>query len=300
MNQVKTLGLLFALSGLLTAIGYFVIGGSTGIIIGVALAAVSNLGAWYYSDQIALGSFNAQPVTPEEAPDLHAMLKTLSDRANIPTPQLFIIKSPAANAFATGRDPDHATVAVTEGIVELLSREELKGVLAHELSHVINRDTLTQAIAATIGGAISSLAYMAQWASFGMAYQSGDNRKGPNPMGLMLAVFLAPMAASVIQMTISRTREFAADDNAGRLTGNPEALASALQKLEAGAQKMAIQGNPAFEPLLIINSFSGKGFANLFSTHPSTEDRILALQKLAQELKKIPAGGQDGGTLEAV
>jgi heat shock protein HtpX len=284
MNQVKTLGLLFALSGLLTAIGYFVIGGSTGIIIGVALAAISNLGAWYYSDQIALGSFNAQPVGPEDAPDLYAMLKTLSDRANIPTPQLCIIQSPAANAFATGRDPEHATVAVTEGIVNVLSREELEGVLAHELSHVINRDTLTQAIAATIGGAISSLAYMAQWASYGMAYESDDDRRGPNPIGLMLAVFLAPVAASVIQMTISRTREFAADANAGRLTGNPEALANALQKLEAGAQKMAIQGNPAFEPLLIINSFSGKGLANLFSTHPSTEDRIKKLLELQQAL----------------
>ncbi len=282
MNQVKTLGLLFLLSGLLTAIGYFVIGGPPGIIIGIVMAAVSNLGAWYFSDRIALSSYGAQAVSAGEAPELHEMLKSLSDRAEIPTPDLYLIDSPAANAFATGRDPNHAAVAVTKGIVDLLSREELEGVLAHELSHVTNRDTLIQAVAATIGGAISSLAYMAQWASYGMSYQDNDQRRA-NPIGLLLAVFLAPMAASVIQMSISRTREFEADADAGRLTGQPEALANALLRLQDNAQKVAIQGNPAFAPLLIINSFSGQGFANLFSTHPSTEERVSRLLELQKQ-----------------
>ncbi len=284
MNQIKTLGLLSLLSGLLVAIGYFVIGGSTGIVLGIAMAAVSNLSAWYFSDRIALSSYGAQPVRPEDAPELYAMLQSLSARANIPTPDLYVVASPAANAFATGRDPNHAAVAVTEGIVNLLSRDELEGVLAHELSHVTNRDTLTQAVAATIGGAISSLAYMAQWASYGMAYQDRDSQRGPNPMGLLLAMFLAPVAATVIQMTISRTREFEADADAGRLTGKPEALASALQRLQQSAQAMTIEGNPAFEPLLIINAFSGQGFAHLFSTHPSTEERIRRLLALKQKL----------------
>ncbi len=287
MNQVKTLGLLFLLSGLLTAIGYFVIGGTPGIIVGIALAAVSNVGAWYFSDRIALSSYGAQAVSPEEAPDLYNMLKTLSDRAQIPTPDLYIISSPAANAFATGRDPNHAAVAVTEGIVNLLSRNELEGVLAHELSHVVNRDTLIQAVAATIGGAISSLAYMAQWASYGMSYRDNNNQRNANPIGLLLAVFLAPVAASVIQMTISRTREFEADADAGRLTGQPKALANALLRLQESAQSMAIQGNPAFSPLLIINSFSGQGFANLFSTHPSTEERVNRLLELQQQLALV-------------
>jgi heat shock protein HtpX len=286
MNQFKTLGLLALLSGLLVAIGYFVIGGTTGILIGVVMAAFSNLGAWYFSDQIALSTYRAQPVSPEQAPELYQMLERLSQKAGIPTPPLYVVPGTAANAFATGRDPNHAAVAVTEGIVNLLSEEELEGVIGHELTHVLNRDTLTQAVAATIAGAISSLAYMAQWASFGMAYNDRDERS-PNPIGLLLAVFLAPMAATIIQMGISRTREFEADAGSARLTGNPRALANALQKLQLAAQQRPIQGNPAFEPLLIINAFSGQGMANLFATHPSTEERIKRLLELEQEIKQL-------------
>jgi heat shock protein HtpX len=281
MNQIKTLALLALLSTLLVAIGYFVIGGTTGIILGIVMAAISNLGAWYFSDQIALRAYRAQPVSPEQAPGLHQILERLSQKAGIPTPPLYVVPSPAANAFATGRDPQHAAVAVTEGIVNILSEAELEGVIGHELSHVINRDTLTQAVAATLAGAISSLAYMAQWASFGMSYGGRDDeRNAPNPIGLLLAVFLAPIAASIVQMGISRTREFEADAGSARLTGNPAALANALRKLETSAQQMPIQGNPAFEPLLIINSFSGAGLANLFSTHPSTEERIRRLLEM--------------------
>lgn len=287
MNQFKTLALLALLSGLLVGLGYLIIGGPTGILIGLVMAAVGNLSSWYFSDKIALAAYQAQPVTRDQAPAIYDIVERLSQEAEIPMPGVYLIPSPAANAFATGRDPSHAAVAVTEGIVNLLTSEELEGVIAHELTHILNRDTLTQAVAATIGGAISSLAYMAQWASYGMAYSRDDNR-GPNPIGLLLAIFVAPLAATLIQLTISRTREFEADAGAGRLTKRPRALASALQKLEASALQMPIQGNPAFEPLLIVNAFSREGMANLFATHPPTAARIeklLALERVLAEAK---------------
>ncbi|MEL6381089.1 MAG: M48 family metalloprotease [Cyanobacteria bacterium J06626_18] len=282
-QQFKTLALLALLSGLLVALGYFVIGGPTGIFIGLALAAVSNLGSWYFSDKIALSAYKAQPVTQEQAPSLYASVAKLSREAGIPMPRVYVMPTQSANAFATGRDPNHAAVAVTQGIVNLLTAEELEGVLAHELSHIINRDTLTQAVAATVGGAVSSLAYMAQWASYGAMARNGD-RRGSNPFGLLLAVCLAPMAATLIQMSISRTREFAADAGAGNLTKNPTALANALRKLEGQAQVAPMEGNPAFEPLLIINAFSRQGLSNLFATHPSTAARIERLEAQAQQL----------------
>ncbi|HEY9763505.1 MAG TPA: M48 family metalloprotease [Trichocoleus sp.] len=287
VNQFKTLALLALLSGLLVGLGYLIVGGTTGIFFGLLLAAVSNLGSWYFSDTIALRAYRAQRVTPAQAPEIYEIIERLSQEAEIPTPAVYVIPSAGANAFATGRDPSHAAVAVTEGIVNLLSRDEIEGVIGHELTHIINRDTLTQAVAATIGGAISSLAYMAQWATYGMAYNR-DDRNAPNPLGLLLAVFLAPLAAALIQMSISRAREFEADAGSVRLTRKPRALASALQKLEATARHLPIQGNPAFEPLLVVNAFSGKGLSSLFATHPSTKQRIerlLALEgKLARAL----------------
>lgn len=287
MNQFKTVALLALLSALLVGLGYFIIGGTTGIIFGIGLAAVSNLGSWYFSDQIALNAYKAQPVTESEAPDLYAIVKKLSQAAEIPMPAVYVVPSPAANAFATGRNPSHAAVAVTQGIVDSLTQEELEGVLAHELTHIINRDTLTQAVAATIGGAVSSLAYMAQWASYGVVGGQGD-RRGSNPLGLLLAVFLAPLAATLIQLSISRTREFAADAGSGQITKNPLALVSALRKLESSAQKVPMQGNPAFEPLLIINAFSRQGgLVNLFATHPSTAERIERLEAQAQTLAQL-------------
>ena len=272
MNQFKTLALLALLSGLLIGIGYLVIGGPTGILVGVGMAAASNLGSWYLSDQIALNAYKAQPVTLEAAPQLYVSVEKLSQEAEMPMPRVYVIPTQAANAFATGRDPSHAAVAVTEGIMALLSQEELEGVLAHELSHILNRDTLTQAVAATVGGAISSLAYFAQWASYSNSDDQG--RRGSNPIGLLLAVFVAPLAATLIQMSISRTREFAADAGAGQLTKNPLALASALRKLEGSAQRAPMPGNPAFEPLLIVNAFSQQGLSNLFATHPDTAARV--------------------------
>ena len=280
MNQVKTLGLLALLSGLLVTIGY-TIGGSGGALIGLIFAAVTNLVSWYSSDKIALAAYKAQPLAPAQAPELYAMVERLCQRAGLPMPGLYLVPSAGANAFATGRDPQHAAVAVTQGIVNILSAEELEAVIAHELSHIKNRDTLTQAVAATVAGGIS---YMAQVMQFGMMFGGGSRGRQGNPLGAIAAIILAPMAASVIQMAISRTREFEADSGAARLTGNPRALASALQRLEAGARQTPMQANPSFEPLLIINPFSGQFLSGLFATHPSTEARIQSLLKLEQEL----------------
>lgn len=284
MNQFKTVALLGLLSALLISVSYWVIGGTGGALIGVIMAAVMNLGSWYYSDRIALAAYRAQPVSANEAPSLYQMVQRLCDRAGLPMPAVYIVPSPAANAFATGRDPEHAAVAVTEGILKILPEDELEAVIAHELSHVANRDTLTQAVAATVAGAI---AFLAQIASYSMWFFGGsrDNQGGSNPVGLLLTIILAPIAATVIQLAISRTREFAADAGAAKLTGNPRALARALQRLDSNARQIPIEGNPAFEPLLIMNGFSGQQFlASLFSTHPATEARIQNLLKLEKEL----------------
>jgi heat shock protein HtpX len=279
MNQLKTVALLGLLTGLLILIGR-VIGGPIGALLGLVLAAVMNLGSWFFSDKIALAAYGAQPVTPDQAPDLYRMVQNLCDRAGLPMPAVYIVPTEAANAFATGRNPEHAAVAVTQGILRVLPEDELEAVIAHELSHVYNRDTFTQAVAATIAGAISLLAQMAYFIPFG-----SNDREGPNPLVALLSLILAPIAATVVQMGISRTREFAADAGAAKLTGNPRALARALQRLEASARQMPLDGNPAFEPLLIINSLSGENLANLFSTHPSTEKRIARLLELEKQLR---------------
>ncbi|MBE9212359.1 M48 family metalloprotease [Plectonema cf. radiosum LEGE 06105] len=286
-NQVKTAALLAALSGLLIAISYWIIGGSGGLIIGIGIAAVTNLVSWYQSDKIALAAYRAQPVSSSEAPGLYRMVERLSARANIPTPRIYIVPSSNANAFATGRDPENAAVAVTQGILNILPEEELEGVLAHELTHIINRDTLTQAVSATIAGAISFLAQMVSYSLWFGGGNSRDGNRGGNILGVLLTVTLAPLAASVIQLAISRTREFSADAGAAKLTGNPRALARALQRLEATAKQMPMQANPAFEPLLIINPLSGEFLGNLFRTHPSTEARVEALLQLEGQLPTI-------------
>lgn len=281
MNQFKTIALLGLLTGLLVAICYWIIGGPTGGFIGLIMAAIMNFSSWYFSDKIALAAYQAQPVSQGEAPGLYNMVGQLANAANLPMPGVYIIPSQAANAFATGRDPNHAAVAVTEGIMNILSEEELEGVIAHELTHIKNRDTLTQSVAATVAGAIS---WLAQTASYGMFYSSSRNREGTNPIGLLLTIFLAPLAASVIQMAISRTREFEADAGAAKITGNPRALATALQRLDAGARQISLDANPSFSPLLIVNNFSGQAMSNLFSTHPPTEARIKALLQIEQQM----------------
>lgn len=275
MNQVKTVALLGLMSGLLIAISYGVFGGAPGVILGLTLAALGNLGAWYYSDRIALTAHGAQPVTPQQAPGLHRIVERLAHRAGIPTPSLYLIPQPAANAFATGRDPDHAAVAVTQGLVEMLPADELEGVIAHELTHILNRDTLTQAVAATLAGAI---AFLAQMLTYALWFGGGArDDEGANPLALLGTVLLAPIAATVIQLGISRTREFAADAGAAQLTGNPLALARALRRLEAAAQRRPLVGNPAFEPLMIVNAVPKQFLSNLFATHPTTEQRIQRL-----------------------
>ncbi|MGL5876844.1 MAG: M48 family metalloprotease [Xenococcaceae cyanobacterium] len=283
-NQFRTVALLGLLSGLLIAISYWILGGSAGVITGIAIAAITNLVSWYQSDKIALAAYRARPISPQQAPGLYQMVKRLCDRAKLPMPALYLIPSRAANAFATGRDPERAAVAVTEGILELLPEDELEGVIAHELTHVANRDTLTQAVAATIAGAISFLAQMTSYGLWFSAPTSRDNRGGINPIGILLTVILAPVAATIIQLAISRTREFSADAGSARMTGNPRALARALQRLESAARQSSMVGNPAFEPLLIVNAFSGQFMSKLFSSHPSTEARIEQLLKLEREL----------------
>lgn len=282
MNQFKTVALLGLLSALLITISYTVIGGAGGALFGIALAAIMNLGSWYFSDRIALAAYGARPATPRQAPGLYRIVEQLAHWAELPMPAVYVIPSSAANAFATGRDPEHAAIALTQGIINLLPEDELAGVIAHELSHIYNRDTLTQAVAATIAGAISLLAQMVSY-SFWFRGMSQDE-DGPHPLGLLLTVFLAPVAATVIQLGLSRTREFAADAQAAKLTGKPRALANALKRLAMSARRMPMVGNPAFEPLMIINAVPQQLFSNLFSTHPSTEARIERLLELEQEM----------------
>ncbi|MEM6353715.1 MAG: M48 family metalloprotease [Cyanobacteria bacterium P01_D01_bin.14] len=279
MKQFKTVALLGLLSALLISISYYTIGGTAGVVMGIAIAAMTNLGSWYYSDKIALAAYKAQPVTLDQAPELHSMVQKLSAKAEIPMPAVYVIPTEAANAFATGRDPEHAAVAVTQGIMKMLPKDELEGVLAHELTHIINRDTLTQAVAATIGGAIAFLAQILQYSMFFGGGNRDDN--GPNPIALLATIVIAPMAATVIQLGISRTREFAADAGAAKLTGNPQALAKALKRLEMSAERLPMDANPAFEPLLIVNALPKQMFKGLFSTHPSTEQRVERLLSMS-------------------
>lgn len=271
LNQIKTVALLGLLNGLLITISYAAMGGTTGAIIGIVCAAAMNFSAWYYSDKCALAAYGARPVTASRSPKLYSMVERLCQRAGLPVPAVYTIPTPAANAFATGRDPEHAAIAFTEGILNLLSDDELEAVIAHELSHIQNRDTLTQAVAATLAGAISLLAMM-----------GGGARSDRNPVGLILTAIFASIAATVIQLAISRTREFSADTSAAKLTGNPRAVANALQRLESSARQIPIQSNPAFAPLLIINFSGGDWYSSLFSTHPSTQARIKNVLKLEQ------------------
>ena len=283
-NEIRTAALLGLLSGVFVLAGYYLIGDEQGLILGLIFAAFSSIGAWYNSDRIALASYAAQPIERSQAPELFDMVQRLCDRAEIPLPRIFLVPTQSPNAFATGRDPNHAAVAVTQGIIELLSPDELESVLAHELTHVKNRDTLTQAVAGTIAGAITFLGRILSFgALYGPVYR--DNRRGTSPIGLLFLIVLAPLSAALIQMAISRTREFAADQGSAEITGNPLSLAAALEKLESVGHQIPMNGNPAMSPLLIVNPLSTQGLQSLFRTHPSTEERIRRLMELAQQLK---------------
>jgi len=283
-NRLRTAALLGLLSGLLVLAGYYLVGDERGLLAGLAIAAFTSFSSWFYSDKAALAAFQAQPLPEAEAPDLYAMVQRLSDRAGIPRPNIYIIRNESPNAFATGRDPDNAAVAVTEGILNLLTPEELEGVLAHELTHVRNRDTLTQAVAGTLAG---TLTFLGRILTFGALYfpVSNNSRRGGNPLAVLFLIILAPISATIIQLAISRTREFAADAGASEITHNPLALVSALEKLEAMGRQIPMNGNPAMSPLLIINPLSKEGLESLFRTHPSTESRIERLKQLAANLQ---------------
>jgi len=281
-NQLRTTALLGLLSGILVLGGYYITGDQQGLLLGLLLAGVTSFGSWYFSDQAALAAYQAQPLTREDAPELYDMVARLSDRASLPMPNLFIIPTQSPNAFATGRDPQHAAVAVSQGILKLLSPGELEGVLAHELTHIRNRDTLTQAVAATLAGAIT---FLGRILSFGALYYPAnrDTRQGSNPLGVLFLVILAPISAVIIQLAISRTREFAADAGSAEITGKPLELATALQKLETVGSQIPMNGNPAMSPLLIVNPLGLEGLQSLFRTHPSTTQRIERLKLLATQ-----------------
>ncbi|MBF2019397.1 MAG: zinc metalloprotease HtpX [Hydrococcus sp. C42_A2020_068] len=281
VNQLKTTALLGLLSGILVLAGYYLTGNEQGLFMGLAFAAISSFGSWYYSDKAALMAYRAQPLARQEAPELYDLVASLANKAGLPMPTLFVVPTQTPNAFATGRDPEHAAVAVTQGILQLLSPEELSGVIAHELTHIKNRDTLTQAVAATLAGAIT---FVGRILSFGALYGpvTRDDRRDGNPLGILFLIILAPISATLIQLAISRTREFAADRGSAEITENPIALARALEKLELVGRRVPMNGNPAFSPLLIINPLSAEGLQSLFQTHPPTQERIRRLRELAQ------------------
>jgi heat shock protein HtpX len=272
-NGLKTALLLGLLSGLLLVIGDL-LGGSQGIMIALIFAAVMNIGSYWFSDKIVLRMYGAQPVGPEHP--LYRLTERLARQAGLPMPRVYIIADPSPNAFATGRNPEHAAVAATEGIMRILSEHELEGVIAHELAHVKHRDTLTSTIAATLAAAIIGIGRMAMYA--GMFGGRDDQRgSGSNPMALLAMMILAPLGAALIQAWISRTREFAADSGGASIAGTPYGLADALRKIDAAAKRVPLDANPATAHLFIVQPFLGGGIMSLFSTHPSTEKRIQAL-----------------------
>jgi heat shock protein HtpX len=272
-NGLKTALLLGALSGMLLLLGEY-LGGQQGLILAFGFAAVMNLGSYWFSDKIVLRMYKAQEVGPTHP--LHQMTQRLADRAGLPMPKVYIIPDSSPTAFATGRNPQHAAVAATEGILQALAPHELEGVIAHELAHVRHRDILISSVAATIAAAVMMVARMAMYA--GMFGGGRDDREGgSNPIALIAMMILAPIAAMLIQMAISRSREFAADAGAARITGNPHALADALRKIDALARRVPLDANPATAHMFIIKPFAGGGLASLFSTHPPTEARVQAL-----------------------
>jgi len=277
-NTLKTVFLLGSLTGLLVVLGkYF--GGTQGMMIAFVFALAMNFGAYWFSDKLVLAMYRAREVTEAQASELVGIVRSLSQRAQLPMPRVYVVPAAAPNAFATGRNPQHAAVAVTEGILEVMNRDQLEGVLAHEFAHIKNRDTLISAVAATLAGVIMILADMARWAMFFGGTRDDDDRGG-GALGLIVMAVLAPIAALLIQMAISRTREFLADATAARFTRKPLALASALERLQAAAEHMPLNATPATSHLFIVNPLSGRSFLRLFSTHPPIEERVKRLRTL--------------------
>lgn len=284
MNRVKSVMLLTLLSLILMAIGG-VVGGQNGAMTMFLISLAINFYTYWNSDKMALRAYNAQPLAESQVPELYELVRELCRKAELPMPRLYVIPTDVPNAFATGRDPEHAAVAVTEGILSMLNRDELAGVISHELSHVKHRDTLIMTLSASIATAISYIANIAQWAAiFGTARDEDGNRS--NPIALIVTIVIAPLAASLIQFALSRSREYMADASGARICGQPLALASALLKLDDYAHHRVIpEAKPATSGLFIINPLAGVGgVANLFSTHPSTEERVKKLREIAAEM----------------
>lgn len=295
MNTLKTAVLMAGLTALLMAIGYW-IGNTSGMVTAFVLAAAMNFFSYWYSDKMVLAMTHAQEVGPAEAPRLYQMIQRLTQRAGLPMPRLYVIPDPSPNAFATGRNPEHAAVAVNQGLLDVLNDDEVEGVLAHELAHVKHRDILISTVAATMAGALSMLA---QWMQYAMIFGGYGDRdrddEGMNPLAALAMIIVAPIAAMIIQMAISRSREYAADEAGARFCGRPMSLANALLKLERGAEMIPSHANPATAHLYIVNPLRGGGLATLFSTHPPTEERVARLEALARELgatasRRVPAG----------
>lgn len=283
MNAVRTTLLLAGLTALLVLAGK-AIGGNAGMAVALVFAAVMNFGSYWFSDKLVLSIYRAQPVGPNEAPELYSVVQELARRGDMPMPRVYVVDNDTPNAFATGRNPEHAAVAATTGLLRLMNREELTGVLAHELSHVRHRDTLISAIAATLAGAIAMLANLAQWALiFGMGGR--DDREGGGVFAQLATMILAPIAAMLIQMAVSRSREYGADAGGAELSGHPLWLASALRKLERANQAIPMDAaarHPTTAHMFIVNPLTGRNLAHLFATHPPTEERIRRLEEMAR------------------
>ena len=278
MNSLRTTMLMAALTILLMLVGRM-LGGSSGMFLAFILAFAMNFGAYWFSDKLILRMTGARELGDNEGIELRNMVAQLAQRANMPMPKVYVIEDATPNAFATGRDPEHGVVAVTTGITHILTKDELAGVIAHELAHIKNRDTLISAISATMAGAISMIADMFRW----MTIFGGNDEDAPNPIAMIALSIITPLAATLIHMGISRSREFIADAGGAEIHGNPLALANALRKLEQGAQMSQLHTNPATASLYIINPFSGGGLMSWFSTHPPTAERIARLEELANK-----------------
>ena len=277
-NVFKTALLLAVLTAMLVLLGG-ALGGQQGMLVAFMFAVVMNFASYWWCDKIVLAMYRAQPITEAEAPRLYNMVRRLASKAGVPMPRVYLIPTEQPNAFATGRNPEHAVVAVTEGILRILDDEELEGVLAHELAHVTNRDILISTVAATLAGAITYLAHMAQWAAF---FGGGrhDDDEGPSPVTMMLMAIVAPMAAMLVQLAVSRSREFHADATGARLAGRTWGLSKALEKLEMAKQAVPMDANPATAHMFIVNPLSGQALMRLFSTHPPMEERIARLRSM--------------------
>ena len=279
MNTIRTTLLLGALTGLLMLIGgYF--GGKSGVVIAFLFAMVMNFGSYWFSDKIVLRMYKAQKISESQAPELYGIVKNLALRGNLPMPRVYVIPENTPNAFATGRDENHAVVAVTEGITRILNRDELEGVIGHELTHIKNKDMLISSIAATLAGAIVMLANIAQWAAIFGGVSRDDDEGGGGLIGLILMAILAPIAATVIQMAISRSREFLADAGGAKISGKPYGLAGALEKLQRASQAIPMDANPSTAHMFIVNPLTGGSLMSLFSTHPPLEERIARLKSM--------------------